>query len=114
MFRRRLSRSLGIVALSLSLSASLAVASPDARPKAQAIPTTSVWTIPGTWLADAMRKVGCLIAPWGSCSSNGGDLPTSDYGCGIDPGGVPHCTPTNGEEPSSEYGCSIDPGGHCR
>lgn len=115
MFRRRASRSLGIVALSLSLSASLAVASPGARPKAPATPVASARIGAGAWLAEAWKKVGCLLGPWGSFPSKGGELPSSEYGCSIDPGGVPRCTSSDGTQPNTDHGCLIDPWGvaHC-
>jgi len=116
MCRRRALRSLGILALSFSMSAALATASPSARPKAHATPVTSAsgWGGAGEWLADSWRKAGCFLGVGALCVPAGGAPSNLEHGCGADPDGIPRCTSLNEVQPSSEHGCGADPNGICQ
>ena len=112
MSHRRLLRPLGLVALALALIPSLAPpVFGAARAGKPARPAVSAWSGAGAWLTGAWKTVECLFLPGGRCTAPGGEQPSSDYGCIIDPNGKPHCDPSGLTQPGGDYGCGSDPNG---
>jgi hypothetical protein len=113
---------LAVLAASLALSASRAVAAPP-REELQARPAQSADTLWDLWgwlrsvLAPVWSKEGCSIDPDGRCIAGRVQLtpakPKGDNGCSIDPSGqcrgaAVHRAPLS---PLGDEGCSIDPSG---
>lgn len=99
---------LGLAVLALALAPTLASPAFAAeRPGRSEL--SSAWSGSGAWLA-AIKAAGCLLLPGGFCAAAFGEAPTTDYGCLIDPSGVPRCGASGLTQPG-EYGCLIDPNG---
>jgi hypothetical protein len=104
MSRRRAVRSLGILALALALTPSLALPAVGAvRAGKPARPAATAWPSSSGWLTGAWKTVECLFLPGGRCKAPGGEQPSSDYGCSIDPSGVPRCGPSGLTQSGGDY-----------
>lgn len=104
MFRGRVARLLGVLVLSFSLPAAMASASTVTRPKAHASAMTPAWMGARLWLADALRKSGCLLGVPGLCHPGNGTNPASDFGCSVDPWGIPRCNSSSSAPAEAENG----------
>jgi len=117
MSHRRVLRLLGCAVLALALAPSFATPAYGAvgagRP-ARLAASVSAWSGAAGWLSGVWKSIGCLVLPIGICTPSGGTQPTSEYGCGIDPNGLPRCDTSGLTQSGSDRGRSVDFNGMLR